>query len=152
MSEGRASFRVKKGEIEIAYEGKMSEVNERYEEALEWIKSVTIISPKESKLKEKKKVKKKKSESGKKTKRGGIRTHVISDAIDVLIKEGFVDDFKRDRQILEELRRKNVPVSDYKPVQNALNRRVPKTLDRIKDNNGKWVYRRKQNRVEKRNV
>lgn len=152
MSEGRASFRVKKGEIEIEYEGKTSEVNERYEEVMEWIKSGTIIPPKESQLKEKKKVKKKKSEIGKEGKRGGTRTSVISDAINELIKEGFVDDFKRDRQVMEELRRKNVPVSGYKPVQNALNRRVPKTLDRIKDNERKWVYRRKQNREEKSNV
>ena len=72
-----------------------------------------------------------------------MRTGVIAPAIDELISEGFLNEFKNASQILEELRRKTVPVSEVKVVTNALNRRVPKTLDRIKDQQGKWVYRKK---------
>jgi hypothetical protein len=46
-------------------------------------------------------------------------------------------------QVLEELRRKTVPVSDIDPVILALNRRVPKKLDRIKGKDERWVYRKK---------
>jgi len=142
VSEGRARFRVKKGEIEIEYEGKSSEVNARYKEAFDWIKTaITTLSEKRP-PKEEKKVERK-PEKKKEEKRGGSRTAVISPAIDELIEEGFLDDFKRDHQVLEELKRKTIPVSGIKPVQNALNRRVPKILDRIKDKKGKWVYRKK---------
>lgn len=142
VSEERARFRVKKGEIEIEYEGKSSEVNARYEEAFDWIKTATTTPSQKRPQKEEKKVEKE-PEKKKEEKRGGARTAVISPAIDELIKEGFLDDFKRDHQVLEELKRKTIPVSGINPVQNALNRRVPKILDRIKDKEGKWVYRKK---------
>lgn len=140
MSGDRSRFRIKKGDIEIEYEGKSSEVTTRYKEAFDWIKTVTISPPKpEAKKKEPEKKKEKKKEE----KRGGVRTAVVSPAINELIKEGFLDDFKREHQVLEELRRKTVPVSGIRPVRSALSRRVPKTLDRIKDKEGKWVYRKK---------
>jgi hypothetical protein len=141
MSEEKSRFRIKKGDIEIEYEGKSSEVNSRYEEAFEWIRTVTISPPKPEPKKDEKP--KEEKEKKKEEKRGGTRTAVISPAIDELIGEGFLDDFKGDHEVLEELRRKTVPVSGIKPVQSALNRRVPKTLDRIKDKEGKWVYRKK---------
>lgn len=46
MSEEKSHFRMKKGDIEIEYEGKSSEANARYKEAFEWIKAVTISPPK----------------------------------------------------------------------------------------------------------
>jgi len=141
MSEYRYRFKIKKGDIEIEYEGNSSEVNSRYKEAFDWIKTVTISPPKPEPKKEEEPEKKK--EEKKEEKRGGARTAVISPAIDELIKEGFLDDFKRDYQVLEELRRKTIPVSGIVPVQSALNRRVPKILDRIKDKEDKWVYRKK---------
>lgn len=137
MSEDRSRFRIKKGDIEIEYEGKSSEVTTRYKEAFDWIKTVTISPPKPE-------AKKKEPEKKKEEKRGGVRTAVISPAIDDLIKEGFFDDFKNSTEVLAELRRKTVPVSDVTPVVVALNRRVPKKLDRIKDEQERWVYRKKQ--------
>jgi len=119
-------FRIKKGDIEIEYEGKPTEVSLRYKEAFEWIRTLTLTTPKplirqDQKGKEPKK------------KRGGPRTGVRSPAIDGLIKEGFFDDWKNSTQVLEELKRKNVPVSGLQPVITALNRKVPKRLERIKD-------------------
>lgn len=147
MSEGRAHFRVKKGEIEIEYEGKSSEVNERYKEAFDWIKTATITPSEKKPPKEEKKIERKPKKN--EEKRGGARTAVISPAIDELIKGGFLDDFNRDRQVLEELERKTIPVSGIKPVRNALNRRVPRILDRIKDKkeNGFTVRKPNQDRV-----
>jgi len=142
MSERKARFRIRKGEIEIEYEGSPDDVNSRYKEAFEWIKTATVALPPETRAAKKREKKIEKSEE-KAEKRGGSRTAVIGPAIDELIKEGFLDDFKNAHHILEELRRKTVPVSGLPPVRNALNRRVPKTLDRIKDKEGKWVYRKK---------
>jgi len=140
MSEDKSRFKIRKGDIEIEYEGKSSEVTERYKEAFEWIKTATVAPPKpEPTIKpEKKDIKKRKED-----KRGGRRTSVVSPAIDELIKEGFFDDFKNSTEVLEELRRKAVPVSSTVPVNMALGRRVPKKLDRIKDTQGRWVYRKK---------
>lgn len=137
MSENRSRFRIRKGDVEIEYEGKSKEVSMRYEEAFEWIKTQTIITPK---LEPARKLKEEKP----KKKRGGRRTGIISPAIDKLIKEGFFDNFKNSTQVLEELRRKTVPVSGIEPVITALNRKVPKKLDRIKDKEGRWVYRKTQ--------
>jgi len=40
MSELKSRFRIRKGEIEIEYEGPAKDVNERYKEAFNWLKSV----------------------------------------------------------------------------------------------------------------
>lgn len=79
----------------------------------------------------------------KQDKRGGLRSSVVSPAIDELMAESFFKDFKSADQVCAELKRKTVPVTDIKTVNEALKRRVPKTLDRIKGEEGKWVYRRK---------
>ena len=51
---------------------------------------------------------------------------------------------KKTLRLLEELKRKTVPVSGIQSVINALKRRVPKKLERIKNERGLWVYRKKQ--------
>jgi hypothetical protein len=140
MSEDKSRFKMKKGDIEIEYEGASSDVSSKFSEIFEWLKTACAISlsPELGEGVPPKPVVQEKQE-----KRGGARTGVISPAIDDLIKEGFLGDFKNASQVHEELRRKNVPVSDVTPVIVALNRRVPKTLDRIKDEQGRWVYRKK---------
>lgn len=109
----------------------------RYKEAFEWIKTLALTTPKPPIIEDKK-------EKEPKKKRGELRISVISPAIDGLIKEGFFDDWKNSTQVLEELKRKTVPVSGLSPVITALNRKVPKKLERIKDEQGRWVYRKKQ--------
>lgn len=141
MSEGKARFRIRKGEIEVEYEGSSNDVNSRYEEAFEWIKTVAVTPPILEPIEKPKK--EKEPEKKKEERRGGPRTGVISPAIDKLIEEGFFNDFKNASEVLDELRRKTVPVSGIRPVIGALNRRVPKKLDRIKDEQGRWVYRKK---------
>jgi len=135
MSENRARFRIKVGEIEIEYEGESTKVSTLYKEAFEWIKMSAELPPKIKQIEEKGEAKKR---------RGGPRTSVISSAIDDLINKGFFDDFKNSAQVFEELKRRTVPVSSIQTVITALNRRVPKKLDRIQDSEGRWVYRKKQ--------
>jgi len=86
-------------------------------------------------------------EIGGKGTQGGHRSAVISPAVDELIKDHFLDTFKTGKQISEELKRRTIPVADIDAVNEALKRRVPKTLDRIKDENRKWVYRVKRARL-----
>lgn len=132
---------MKKGDIEIEYEGRSEEVTARYQEAFEWIKTFSVGTPKP---KPAIKQKREKPEEKKEDKRGGARTGIIAPAIDELIKDGFLNDFKSATQVIEELKRKTIPISGRQPVITALNRRVPKKLRRIKDENKQWVYRKTQ--------
>lgn len=137
LSEEKSRFKIKKGDIEIEFEGNAKEVNPRYEEAFEWIKTATVYTPAppETKLPEEKK---------KEEKRGGARSNVVSREIDKLIEEGWFDEFRKIPDAIEELKRRTVPGAYYEAVQGALNRRVPEKLDRIKDTDGKWTYCRKK--------
>lgn len=141
MSEDRSRFKIKKEGFEIEYEGKSSEVSERYKEAFEWIKTVTTIPPERKPLKEEKKAKEKKS-GEKKERRGGVRTAVVSPEIGRLTEEGWMDDFKTIDAVMEELETRAVPGVSRVAVANALRRRVGRTLARIKTKEGKWIYRR----------
>ena len=82
MSEDRSRFRIKKGDLEIEYEGKSTEVSSRYKEVFEWIKTFISTVP-EPLIKEEQK------EKEPKKRKGGPRSSVISSAIDDLIEEVF---------------------------------------------------------------
>lgn len=77
-----------------------------------------------------------------KPKRSGLRTSVVASAVDSLIEEDFFKEFKNSSQVLDELKRRNIS-SKPQSVINALNHRVPKILDRVKDEHGRWVYRKR---------
>jgi len=79
----------------------------------------------------------------KKDKRGGTRSKVISPAIDKLVDEGWLDVFKTEDDVLNELKRLTVPGVNKSNVAGALSRRVPDKLDRIKDAEGRWTYKKK---------
>ena len=140
MSEERSHFKMKKGDIEIEYEGVSSEVSSKFSEIFEWLKTapITPLPPKPAEGIPPEPVEEERQE-----RRGGARSAVISPEIDKLMEEGFLDAFKNANQVYEELKRKAVPVSGLNAVVEALKRRVPETLDRIKDDKGKWVYRKK---------
>jgi len=143
MSENRSRFRMKKGDIEIEYEGESAEVTARYQEAFEWIKTVAVPPPKPAPPKEKEKVKEKEPEK-KPDKRGGLRTAVVSKEIDKLSEEGWLDDFKKVEEVRAELERRAVRGAYRRAVDTVLRRRVGKTLERVKDTDRKWVYRKKR--------
>jgi len=134
MSENRSHFKIKKGDTEIEYEGTQAEVNARYKEALEWVKGERVILM-ESKVPKKKKVK------TKQTKKQRQATGIPAE-VDKLIDEGVLDDYKRPTHILKELEKKAVYGATIKLVDGALRKRVTKTLERKKDEQGNWVYRR----------
>ena len=135
MSEEKSRFRIKKGDIEIEYEGKSSEVNARYKEAFEWMKAVTISPPKPPPKKE---------DIGKKDKKKkpAVRTKGVTAEIDKLIEEGWMDDYKRNTEILKELERRAITGVYVQAIDAALRRRVGKTLERKKDEQENWGYRR----------
>lgn len=134
MSEEKSRFRIRKGDIEIEFEGNPKEVSAKYKEAFEWVKSLPI-TPVEVKPSRKKK------EEEKKERRGGARSRVVSPEIDKLIEEGWFSEFRKIPDIMEELTRRAVPGVKLETITNALNRRVKSgKLDRIKDTDGKWTY------------
>jgi hypothetical protein len=147
MSETKSRFRMKKGDIEIEYEALPAEVSSKFKEIFEWLKETTASAPKakdEVTVTEETSIETKAGQ--KQHKRGGARSSVVSSAIDILISEGFLDTFKSSSLIMEELKRKTIPVSGIAVVQTSLNRKVPKKLDRIKDEQGKWVYKKRPER------
>jgi predicted AlkP superfamily phosphohydrolase/phosphomutase len=134
MSEERSRFKIKKGDVEVEYEGKSSDVDKRYEEAFIWVSSAATTSPLVPQEGQKAGM-----DLGKMDRRGGVRSNVVSKAVDKLIEEHWIKS-KKIPDIVVELQRRAVPGVVEKTVRNALNRRVGKTLDRIKDNDGQWVY------------
>lgn len=136
MSEDKCRFRIKKGDIEIEYEGKSSEVNAQYKEAFEWIKSVTTSPPKPSPKKGEPENMKGKGE------KPVVRTKGVATEVGKLIEEGWVDDYKRNTEVLKELERRAITGVYIQAVDSALRKRVGKTLERKKDEQGNWVYRK----------
>ena len=134
MSEGKSRFRIKKGDIEIEFEGDPKEGSIKYKEAFEWMKSlpITPVEVKPSRKKEKEE---------KEERRGGARSWVVSPEVDRLIEEGWFSEFRKIPDVIEELTRRTVPGVKRDTVLNALNRRVKSgKLDRVKDTDGRWTY------------
>jgi hypothetical protein len=136
-------FRIRSGDTEIEFEGSPDEVSSKYEEAFNWLKqSPPVPHPRVKKRVAKPKASKLPSGEPKEDKRGGARSRVISPALDKLIEDGFLDDFKDVSQTLAKLQ--EVVPADYNAVNEALKRRVGKTLDSITGNEGKQVFRKKK--------
>jgi len=140
LSESESRFRIKKGDIEIEYVGKPSDVNSRYEKAFEWVKGVPPISPPHQmpiggKIKE---------EGEKPDRRGGARSKIVSRAIDEVISEGRLDTAKKAPEVLEELKRRAIPGVSLNNVNEALKRRAQSgVLERIKGTDRQWTYVRR---------
>jgi hypothetical protein len=123
MSERKAHFRIRKGEIEIEYEGSSNDVNKKYEEAFEWLK--TIPSKRTKKEKEDKEEKDEKEEK----KRGTRGPAIWSPAIDSLIQEGFfkLPNSRTRKDVEKELEDKALPVKGKSgQIVTTLRRKVRK--------------------------
>jgi len=122
MSEVKSRFKIKKGEIEIEYEGLADDVNERYKEAFNWLKS----SPYKEEEKGKEQVVKEEE------KRKGTRGPKIwSPAIDTLIQEGFfkLPNKRMARDVVKALADRALPVAGKKTqILTALKRKVRKGI------------------------
>jgi hypothetical protein len=125
MSEGKSRFRIKNGEIEIEYEGLVKDVNLRYKEALEWLKSIPKV------IEEKRIKQVKEGEVEKEGKRGGVRKLIFSPKIDELISEGFfkLPNRKKIADVTKVLQEKGLPVTGKEQaILISLKRRLGKTL------------------------
>jgi hypothetical protein len=113
LSEPKNRFRVKQGEIEVEYEGPLTEVNKRYEKAL----ALLISQPtKPSILK-----KKESGEEEKEDKRGGVRKPIYPQLIEKLKKENFFKPKKSLDQVIKKLEDWGAPTRGKRPaVRNAL--------------------------------
>lgn len=67
----------------------------------------------------------------------------VSNTIDQLIADGWIDSFRPVQEIVDKLQGCGVSNATKVLVETTLKRRVDKTIERVKDN-GTWVYRRKQ--------
>lgn len=119
MTEEKSHFRIKNGETEIEYYGPLSDTNQRYEEAFEWLKG--IPAPETPTKNAKTRV-----ETVRKSTRG---PEIWSSAIDELIKQGY---FKRPNQrktkdVLKALADKAFPVEDKgDTITTTLRRKIRK--------------------------
>jgi uncharacterized protein YajQ (UPF0234 family) len=121
MSEAKSRFRIKNGEIEIEYEGLVKDTNDRYKEALDWVKS----APRRGGTV-------KVEETGKEPeerKKGTRGPEIWSPAIDNLINEGYFKlPNKRDNKaVMKALEDKALPVKGKaKIILQTLMRKVRK--------------------------
>ena len=137
-------FKIKSGDTEIEFEGPAEEVSSKFKEAFDWLKTIPIKpSTAQDQKGEKSESAGQEKKQGKSGSRGGPRSSVIGAGIDELIESGFFSDFVPINKVFEELKRKKVPVASTIVVNTAVGRRVPKVLDRIKNEQGIWVYRKK---------
>jgi hypothetical protein len=138
MSEERSHFKIKKGDVEIEYSGMPKDVDSKYKEAFNWVKSATVTTsapPKEPSAGPK--------QSGK-AGRGGRRSPVVSRAIDQVISEGFLDKSKTESEVYSELERRAVRGITKLNVSQALERRARSgILDRIKGSGEEYNYTRR---------
>ena len=133
MSERKARFRIRKGEMEIEYEGSSNDVNNRYNEAFEWLKTVPIRREKKTKEHE---------EEKKEGKRGGARKSLFSPKIDELIKDDFfkLPNKRKVEDVIKDLQEKGLPVvGKKKAILEALKRRLDKTLKGTKSGR-EWFF------------
>jgi hypothetical protein len=137
MSEERSHFKIKKGDIEIEYSGMPTDVDSKYKEAFNWVKSATVTTPPPKGPPGKQK------EPGKPG-RGGRRSPIISNAIDQMVSDGELDKAKNTSQILDYLTTKAVPGVTFHNVDEALRRKARKgILDRIKGAGEEYSYIKK---------
>lgn len=125
-------FRLRKGDIEVEYEGSDSE--ERYEAALQWIGSESVVTNAGKGIKS--------AEEKKPSVKGGSRTAIFAPAIKSLLAEGFFK-LPKKRVITEisaALRDKGIPVSKKETqIVMACKRLLGKGLKGTKDGD-KWVF------------
>jgi hypothetical protein len=119
MSEVKSRFKIKKGEIEIEYEGLAEDVNERYKEAFDWLKSFPSEEGE--------------TRAGKmviEEKRKGTRgPEIWSPAIDTLIQDGFfkLPNKRTPKEVIKALADKALPVTGKDAqILTALKRKVRK--------------------------
>jgi len=134
MPEGMSRFRIKRGEAEIEYEGCSEDVNDKYKEAFEWLKSAPLKGSK----KDLEGVKGK--EQG--GKRGGAQKALFAPKIDELIREDYfkLPNKRKISDVLRALMEKGLPVTGKDDaVLIALKRRLGKTLKGTKEKD-EWVF------------
>ena len=136
MSEIKSHFRIRRGEIEVEYDGPVEEVNRRYDEAFEWIKSNLKIEHTEDAAFREGKV------SGDR-KRTTTTREIWSPAVDALIKEGFfkLPAKRNTSEVLKALGDKALPTQGKShTISTTLARKVRKgNLKGTKGPDG-WVF------------
>ena len=138
MSESKAHFKVKKDNIEIEYDGNPSEVDARFQEILSWIKT-----PAKTESSSKKHLSVNEENIVIEGLKKGKYKKGVTPAIKEMVNGNFLDEFKPVAEILKELNRNNVTSSEN-AVRIALNRMVPKILERDQDEKEVWRYRKKR--------
>jgi hypothetical protein len=130
-------FRVKRGEIEVEYEGPDSD--KKYDAAIHWVESLGgVVQPTSV-------VEKKRMEEGKVDKRGGQRSAVIGPAVDKLIDDGWLDEHRAVTEIVSELKSKGTPGVTNENVNTACMRRAHSgKLDTILDGSQRVFWAKKK--------
>jgi hypothetical protein len=135
MSESRTRFKIKVGVIEVEYEGREQDANQRYKEALEWLKASPQISAQPE-------INLKKEALEKEETRGGARKSIFSPKIDELIDKGFfkLPNRKKVIDVTKALQEEGLPVTDKEQaILIALKRRLGKNLKGTKTGD-EWSF------------
>lgn len=142
MSEDRSRFTIRNGDIEITYEGTNTDVNARYKEAFEWVKSTTLTEGNGSRKGRSKKKKKRDEETD--SKKSEKHAEGVTSGIDKLIVEGWFDTDRKNSDVLDELKRSGASGLYIEAIDTTLKRRLKTTLERHQDESGNWLYQKKK--------
>jgi hypothetical protein len=130
-NDDRARFRVKTASFEVEFEGPAQSASSKYD-AMVLHLSLAKLTPLEADDSS--------APVNAKSKRGGIRSSVISEALDKLIDEGWLKTKRTHEGIFVELQNRRVPGVEKGNVKVALDRRVRNgRLKSIRDGDD-WVY------------
>lgn len=130
-NEDRARFRVKTASFEVEFEGPAQSASSKYDSMIVHL-SLAKLSPLE--------VSDYSAPVNAKSRRGGIRSNVISEALDKLIDEDWLKTKRPLGVVLAELQNRRVPGVDKGNIKVALDRRVRNgRLKTIRDGED-WVY------------
>lgn len=127
----KARFRVRTSHFEVEYEGPAESAWSRYDNLVSRLQTASSSPLSEDTLTH---------ASNSKSKRGGIRSSVIANAVDLLINEEWLKTKRAAPAILEELVNRRVPGVDKKNLKVALDRRVRAGKLRSIMDTEEWVY------------
>jgi hypothetical protein len=116
LAESKNHFKIRNGDIEIEYEGPLTEVNKRFDETYKWVTSQKTKTPKK-----KEKETDEAQEENKKDKRGGPRKGIYPQWVQKFKKDGFFKQKKSLDEVIKKFEDSGIPSRNKRTaIRNAL--------------------------------
>jgi hypothetical protein len=114
LAESKNHFKIRNGDVEIEYEGPLTEVNKRFDKAYEWATNSPPKATHKEKIEKEEQSEDTDAKKEKKDKRGGIRKPIFAPTIQRLIEEGFFKEKRSVDDVIKKFEEKGLPVRGKK--------------------------------------